>query len=107
MFSGSSRPSSDKYDAIAPTLPMSISTALARRVSNTLSLSSPSSRDGAPKPKVAKPGYCLKCTKKKCLYECMPCGHAAFCKACAMKMATGGKCKVCGDLYMEVRKIRK
>lgn len=103
LFSGKSE---DKYDPITPTLPSPstlLANALARRVSNTLSIRA-SQTD---KPKVAEPGYCLKCTKKKSVYECMPCGHAAFCKGCAMKMATGGKCKVCGDLYMEVRKIRK
>mmetsp|Transcript_17044 Transcript_17044/g.34141 ORF Transcript_17044/g.34141 Transcript_17044/m.34141 type:complete len:109 (-) Transcript_17044:42-368(-) len=51
-------------------------------------------------------GKCLKCAKKAIVYECMPCGHPVFCKTCAMKMATGGKCKVCGDFFSELRKLR-
>ena len=50
---------------------------------------------------------CLKCKVKKVEYEAVPCGHRCMCKGCAMKMATGGKCKVCGELFGELRRIRK
>ncbi|KAI8607490.1 hypothetical protein BC830DRAFT_1072947 [Chytriomyces sp. MP71] len=48
---------------------------------------------------------CLNCGKGEIQYECMPCQHATLCKGCAMKQATGGKCKVCSALFSELRKI--
>eukprot|EP00729_Bicosta_minor_P002013 gene2013-3908_t len=48
---------------------------------------------------------CLKCSKQPQTYMCMPCRHDAFCNTCAMKMATGGKCKVCREFFSELRKI--
>lgn len=48
---------------------------------------------------------CLRCKKKEIVYSCVPCGCKAFCKSCAMKMATGGKCKLCGEMYSELRKL--
>ncbi|GMI34849.1 hypothetical protein TrCOL_g8814 [Triparma columacea] len=53
------------------------------------------------------PSTCLKCKARRIEYEAMPCGHGCLCKGCAMKMATGGKCKVCGDMFTELRRVRK
>ena len=40
------------------------------------------------------PEWCLACRKAKVTHATVPCRHACFCRACAMKMATGGRCKV-------------
>jgi Zinc finger, C3HC4 type (RING finger) len=40
------------------------------------------------------PDACLACRKEKVTHLTVPCGHACLCRGCAMKMATGGKCKV-------------
>ena len=36
------------------------------------------------------------------LFKYYPCGCCALCKKCAMKIATGGKCKICKQLYSSV-----
>jgi hypothetical protein len=41
------------------------------------------------------------------MYACVPCGHATLCKACGMRMATGGKCKQCHQLYGELKRVAK
>ncbi|CAJ1349923.1 unnamed protein product [Effrenium voratum] len=46
---------------------------------------------------------CLYCKKEGREYETDGCGHEAACKKCAMKTATGGKCKVCGQLFSSWR----
>ena len=51
-------------------------------------------------------GMCLKCEEKPITYECDPCHCPSFCTGCARKMATGGKCKVCGQFYGGVRRVR-
>lgn len=33
------------------------------------------------------------------IYRNFPCGCSVFCKKCAMKMATGGRCKVCKEFF--------
>ncbi|KAJ3242605.1 Intermediate filament protein [Chytriomyces hyalinus] len=38
-------------------------------------------------------GKCLNCGENDITYETVPCRHKTLCKACAMKQATGGKCK--------------
>mmetsp|Transcript_69158 Transcript_69158/g.109160 ORF Transcript_69158/g.109160 Transcript_69158/m.109160 type:complete len:86 (-) Transcript_69158:29-286(-) len=47
---------------------------------------------------------CLYCKKETRQYEADGCGHEAACKKCAMKTATGGKCKVCGQLFSSWRR---
>lgn len=37
---------------------------------------------------------CMKCHGKPAGYQSVPCGCSVFCASCAMKLATGGKCKV-------------
>ena len=49
---------------------------------------------------------CLKCKKIEIEFECDPCGHASFCRNCAMKLASGGKCKTCGEFYGGLRRCR-
>ncbi|CAD7938795.1 unnamed protein product [Amoebophrya sp. A25] len=42
---------------------------------------------------------CSYCSKSLCAFWTVPCQHAGACKKCAMRLATGGKCKVCGALF--------
>eukprot|EP00928_Gymnodinium_smaydae_P039855 TRINITY_DN27139_c0_g1_i1.p2 TRINITY_DN27139_c0_g1~~TRINITY_DN27139_c0_g1_i1.p2 ORF type:complete len:129 (+),score=20.09 TRINITY_DN27139_c0_g1_i1:38-424(+) len=42
---------------------------------------------------------CLYCKKAPIEFKVDGCGHAGACKRCAMRTATGGKCKVCGELF--------
>ena len=51
-------------------------------------------------------GVCLGCKVNAIAYYAKGCGHACFCKSCAMKCATGGKCKVCGERYWELGKLK-
>ena len=44
---------------------------------------------------------CLICGKEPIGYACEPCGCAILCKRCAMRMATGGKCKQCGKFFIQ------
>ena len=49
---------------------------------------------------------CLKCHKNAISYECDPCGCPAFCRDCAPKLASGGRCKTCKSFYGGLRRIR-
>ncbi|VEU33788.1 unnamed protein product [Pseudo-nitzschia multistriata] len=49
---------------------------------------------------------CLKCHKKQIVYECDPCGCPSFCTSCAMKLASGGRCKTCHQAYGGLRRLR-
>uniref|UniRef100_A0A7S2B7F5 Uncharacterized protein n=1 Tax=Florenciella parvula TaxID=236787 RepID=A0A7S2B7F5_9STRA len=49
---------------------------------------------------------CLACKVADIEYECVPCGCKSFCRRCAMKVASGGKCKNCREFYTSVRKRR-
>ena len=40
------------------------------------------------------PDACLACGKEKVTHLTVPCRHPCLCRGCAMKMATGGRCKV-------------
>ena len=51
------------------------------------------------------PEHCLKCNSKPVEYLCDPCGCPCFCKTCAMKLATGGKCKSCKQFFSGLRKL--
>ena len=50
--------------------------------------------------------FCLKCKNKNITYEADPCGCPCFCTDCARKLATGGKCGVCGEFFGGLRRIR-
>jgi hypothetical protein len=50
--------------------------------------------------------FCLVCHKDKIEYMCMPCRCSVLCRKCAMKMATGGKCKICKELFSELRRVQ-
>jgi hypothetical protein len=39
-------------------------------------------------------------------YMCSPCNCLILCSKCAMRLATGGKCKRCGRLFNEVKRHR-
>ena len=48
---------------------------------------------------------CKVCKKEKISYRVMPCRHAYLCKKCSMKMASGGICKVCHEIFVECQRI--
>jgi hypothetical protein len=48
---------------------------------------------------------CFYCNADEASYRTVPCGCAILCKKCAMKMATGGICKVCRRLYTSMKQI--
>ncbi|KAK9721398.1 hypothetical protein K7432_003428 [Basidiobolus ranarum] len=49
---------------------------------------------------------CLVCKKLPISYAPRSCGCPTLCKKCAMKQATGGKCRKCGEFFAELKKIR-
>ena len=48
---------------------------------------------------------CLVCKKNPICYRVLPCRHAYLCKKCSMKMASGGKCKICHEFFVECQRI--
>ncbi len=50
---------------------------------------------------------CAACQKNRSSYETFPCRCNKFCKKCAMKMATGGKCKTCHNLFASMTHLTK
>ena len=48
---------------------------------------------------------CLHCEEVPITYMARPCDHPLFCKKCAMKFATGGKCMTCHKLYTELARM--
>ncbi|KAF4667651.1 hypothetical protein FOZ61_008039 [Perkinsus olseni] len=45
---------------------------------------------------------CRCCHKREAEFGPSTCGHIFACKGCAMKIATGGKCKICGELFADI-----
>lgn len=48
---------------------------------------------------------CAICSSNAVEFTNYPCDCCAFCKKCAMKVATGGKCKVCHSIFSSMRGI--
>lgn len=48
---------------------------------------------------------CLACKQREAEYECVPCSCRAFCKGCAMKVATGGRCKSCKNMFTDLKRL--
>lgn len=48
---------------------------------------------------------CYVCHTNKSVYAPINCRHLTLCKKCAMKQATGGRCKVCKILFSELKKV--
>lgn len=48
---------------------------------------------------------CFVCKKNEITFRVMPCGHAYLCKKCSMKMASGGKCKICHEFFVECKRV--
>lgn len=46
---------------------------------------------------------CVICKSNEVGFVNYPCECCAFCKKCAMKMATGGKCKVCHQIFSSMK----
>ena len=49
---------------------------------------------------------CLKCQVKVIEYVADPCGHPCFCTECAMKLCTGGRCKICKQFYGGLKRVK-
>ena len=52
-----------------------------------------------------KDNMCIVCHKNPISYRVMPCRHGYLCKKCSMKMASGGKCKICHEFFVECKRI--
>ena len=53
--------------------------------------------------------FCMVCKKSPATYgpaECDGCG-CVYCKRCAMKFATGGRCKKCGKLFASMKRYEQ
>lgn len=46
---------------------------------------------------------CCVCLSSEAKYGPLGCQHLTLCKRCAMKQATGGKCKSCGGMFFELK----
>lgn len=53
----------------------------------------------------AVPDKCLVCKSAAVEFKCMPCQCPCACKKCAMKLATGGRCKSCGQMFSEFKRL--
>jgi len=51
------------------------------------------------------PSQCSNCSVGLAEFCNMPCGCHVFCKKCAMKMATGGKCRKCSSYFTAMKTI--
>ena len=49
---------------------------------------------------------CWICKKNPIAYSPDPCGCPIYCKNCAMKFATGGRCRKCKSMFGGMRQIR-
>ena len=49
---------------------------------------------------------CMRCGKAPATLSSDPCNHYECCNKCAMKMATGGKCKQCKQFYTSFQGLR-
>jgi hypothetical protein len=49
----------------------------------------------------------MKCHQKPIEFETETCHHPCFCKTCAMKCASGGKCKTCGQFYAGLMHVQR
>ncbi|PRP89291.1 hypothetical protein PROFUN_02165 [Planoprotostelium fungivorum] len=47
---------------------------------------------------------CLACKNNTATYSPVGCDHIVYCSSCAMKLATGGKCKQCGQMFAQLKK---
>ena len=52
---------------------------------------------------------CLVCKKEGSLIEFAgwPCSCPSMCRKCAQKLSTGGKCRVCHEIFPEVKRIAR
>ena len=48
---------------------------------------------------------CLVCHKNTIEYCGLCCGKPSLCKRCAMKQATGGRCRVCSVMFGQLKRI--
>ncbi|KAA1106353.1 hypothetical protein PGT21_033757 [Puccinia graminis f. sp. tritici] len=51
------------------------------------------------------PISCFVCKSSLATYGPLGCQHRTLCKRCAMKQATGGRCKRCGELFFQLKQL--
>jgi hypothetical protein len=51
--------------------------------------------------------HCIVCSSEAIAFANYPCGCCRYCKKCAMKLATGGKCRVCHEIFTSMTGIHK
>ena len=52
-----------------------------------------------------KDSACWICKKNPIQFAPCGCGCAVYCRKCAMKMATGGRCRKCRKFFVGMRKV--
>ncbi|ODQ51143.1 hypothetical protein SAICODRAFT_36512 [Saitoella complicata NRRL Y-17804] len=48
---------------------------------------------------------CKKCRSSPITHAANGCKHPLYCQRCAMRVATGGKCKTCGEMFSELQRV--
>ena len=49
--------------------------------------------------------HCVVCKSSEVAFTNFPCKCCRFCKKCAMKLATGGKCKSCHEIFTSMSAV--
>lgn len=70
---------------------------MAQRYSSTKQFSSESNSDS--EEDISVNDKCVYCQKEDIKFVTNPCRHKGACKKCAMRLATGGKCRTCKTMF--------
>ena len=70
---------------------------MAQRYSSTKQFATESNSDSEEDISVNE--KCVYCQKEDIKFVTNPCRHKGACKKCAMRLATGGKCKTCKTMF--------
>jgi hypothetical protein len=50
---------------------------------------------------------CIVCSSEAIAFANYPCQCCRYCKKCAMKLATGGKCRMCNEIFTSMTGIHR
>jgi hypothetical protein len=53
---------------------------------------------------IAPENLCTGCHKAPIEFAASNCQHRLFCRKCSMKVASGGKCRICGEWYADLKR---
>ena len=70
---------------------------MAQRYSSTKQFATESNSDS--EEDISVNDKCVYCQKEDIKFVTNPCRHKGACKKCAMRLATGGKCKTCKTMF--------